>query len=177
VTRKTIRDRNVPDPRAFDAWLLSEAANDPDAGDEPFAQLFGEVLKVEPAPDFVARTVVLVQARQAERRRRAVFGWAAGLAAMAACAIAAYLMLPSLAPLTMKLVVLLASRGVPWLVAFTGVALDWWWTVGRVGGSVAAALATPARAGVIIGVELIGILAFLAIQKLTRGERLGDAQV
>ena len=65
----------------------------------------------------------------------------------------------------------------PWLVAYTTVAMDWWWTLARVGGVVASALITPARVVAVVGVELVGMLAFFALQRIAGAGRLGDASV
>jgi hypothetical protein len=53
--------------------------------------------------------------------------------------------------------------------------MDWWWTLGHVGAVIASALITPARMVAVVGVELVGILAFFALQRIAGVERLGDA--
>ena len=70
-----------------------------------------------------------------------------------------------------------SGHAVPWLIAYATVAMDWWWTLAHVGGVIASALMTPARVVAIFGVELFGILAFFALQRIAGAGRLGDAQV
>jgi hypothetical protein len=55
--------------------------------------------------------------------------------------------------------------------------MDSWWTLARVGGVIASALLTPTRAVAIVGFELVGLLAFYALQRVTGARRLGDAQL
>ena len=55
--------------------------------------------------------------------------------------------------------------------------MSWWLTLGHVGGVIASALITPGRVVAVVGVELFGLLAFYALQRIAGAERLGDAQV
>ena len=65
----------------------------------------------------------------------------------------------------------------PWLVAYASVALHGWLTLGHVGAVVAGTLMTPGRVAALVGVELVGILAFYALWRVAGAERLGDVQV
>ena len=176
MTRDTIRDRNMPDREQLERWLFSEEAGQDDAAEAEFAQLFTGFPRVEPGADFVQRTITEVWRMRARRRRILALGWAATMILVVAGAVTAYLASPQLATSVIKALAFASGRSVPWLVAYTTVAMDWWWTLARVGGAVAAALTTPARLVAIVGVELVGILAFFALQRIA-GERLGDAHV
>src|SRR5262249_2973800 len=101
---------------------------------------------------------------------------AAALIAVATVPVA-YTAMPYLGPWAIRTFAFATSHSVPWLIAYTRVALDSWWTLVRVGGNVAAAITTPAHAAALVCVELVGILAFFALLKLVRAERFGDAHV
>ena len=177
MTRDAIRDRNMQDREQLERWLASEATGQEDAADAAFAHLFAAVPKVEPGADFVQRTVTEVWRVRARHRRILALGWAATIILVVAGAVTAYFGSPRLATSVIKALAFASSRSVPWLVAYTTVAMDWWWTLARVGGAVASALITPARVAAIVGVELFGILAFFALQRIAGAERLGDAHV
>ena len=167
----------MPDREQLERWLRSEEAGQDDAADAALGHLFAGVPKVEPRADFVQRTVAEVWRLRARRRRLVAMTWAAALILVTAGAITAYVASPRLATSAIKALAFASSRSVPWLVAYTTVAMDWWWTVAQVGGVVASALMTPGRVVAVVGVELVGILAFVALQRIARAERFGDAQV
>jgi len=165
------------DRRLLERWLAAEEGGQDDAADAEFATLFAAVRKVEPTPDFVEQTVTAAWRWRVRRRRLVMLGSAAAILLVAGAAMVGYGVAPQLATSMIKALALVSGRAVPWLVAYATVAVDWWWTVGRVGGVVAAALITPARVVAVVGVELVGILAFYALQRIAGAERLGDAQV
>ena len=167
----------MPDPKQLERWLVSEETGQDDAAEAEFAHLFTALPRVEPGADFVQRTVTDVWRMRARRRRILALAWAATIILVVAGAVTAYVASPRLATSVIKALAFASSRSVPWLVAYTTVAMDWWWTRARVGGAVASALITPARVVAIVGVELVGILAFFALQRIAGAERLGDAQV
>ena len=78
---------------------------------------------------------------------------------------------------TVEALAFASGHAVPWLIAYATVAMNWWWMLAHVGGVIASALMTPARAAAIFGVELFGILAFFALQRIAGAGRFGDAQV
>ena len=156
-------------------WLLSEAAGDEDAAEVAFAQLFTALPKASPTAGFVDRTVFAVLRLRSRRRRLVALAWAASLLVAVGGGLLAYVAAPHLGQWTIKTVAFATGRSVPWLIAYTSVALDWWWIVAHVGGRIALAVATPVRASALVGIELIGILAFFALQKIARAEPLGDA--
>ena len=167
----------MPDRKELERWLFSEETGQEDAAEAEFAQLFTALPRVEPGADFVRRTVSEVWRMRARRRRILALGWAATIILVVAGAVTAYFASPRLATSVIKALAFASGRSVPWLVAYTTVAMDWWWTLARVGGAVASALITPARVVAIVGVELVGILAFFALQRIAGAERLGDAHV
>ena len=177
MTRDAIRDRNVPDRKDLERWLLSEETGEDDGADAAFAHLFSAVPKVEAGANFVERAVRAAWRLRAARRRARSFAWVGAAVIVAAGGAAAYVAAPSVGTLVLKTVAFAMGRVLPWLIAYTTVAMDWWWTVVRIGSHVAEAIATPARAIALVGVELIGILAFFALQRLAGAERLGDAQL
>jgi hypothetical protein len=73
--------------------------------------------------------------------------------------------------------VLVMSHAMPWLVAYATEAMNLWLIVARIGSHIAAAIATPPRAAALVGVELVGIFAFFALQRLVRLELRGEAHV
>lgn len=177
MTRDTIRDRNMPDREQLERWLLSEDEGQDDAADQAFAHLFAAVPKVEAGPAFVQRTVAEVWRRRARRRRILALGWAAAvIAAAGGVAVASVAAAPASA-WAVKTGVRLLSHAGPWLIAYATEAMNLWSVVARIGGHVAAALATPPRAAAIVGVELVGILAFFALQRLVGFEPRGEAQI
>lgn len=103
--------------------------------------------------------------------------WAAAIVLVVAGVAIASFGAPWLATSVIKTIAFAGGRAVPWLVAYTKVAMGWWWTLGHVGGVVASALMTPVRVIAIVGFELFGILAFFALQRIAGAGRLGDAQV
>jgi hypothetical protein len=167
----------MPDPKQLERWLISEETGQDDAAEAEFSHLFTALPRVEPGADFVQRTVTEVWRMRARRRRILALCWAATIILVVAGAVTAYVASPRLAASVIKALAFASSRSVPWLVAYTTVAMDWWWTLARVGGAVASALITPARVAAIVGVELFGILAFFALQRIAGAERLGDAHV
>jgi hypothetical protein len=167
----------MPDRKELERWLLSEETGQDDAAEAEFAHLFTALPRVEPDADFVQRTVTEVWQMRARHRRILALGWAATMILVVAGAVTAYVASPFLATKVIKAIAFASSRSVPWLVAYTTVAMDWWWTLARVGGAVASALMTPARVVAVLGVELVGILAFFALQRIAGAERLGDAHV
>jgi hypothetical protein len=167
----------MPDRQQLERWLFSEETGQDDAAEAEFAHLFTALPKIEPGADFVQRTVTEVRRMRVRHRRIMWLGWAATLILVLAGAVTAYLASPRLATSVIKALAFASGRSVPWLVAYTTVAMDWWWTLARVGGAVASAVITPARMVAVVGVELVGVLAFFALQRITGAERPGDAHV
>ena len=169
----------MPDREHLERWLLSEKAEQDDAADTAFAQVFAAVSKVEPGADFVERTVGVAWRLRAARRRALALAWAAAVVIAAAGGATTYLAAPFVGAWALKTVAFAIGRGFPWLIAYTAVAMDWWWTVARIGSHVAEAIATPPRAAALVGVELVGILAFFALQKLVvvGAEHRGEARI
>ena len=165
------------DRTELERWLAEEESGEDEAADAAFAHLFAAVPKIEPEPAFVQQADTAAWQWRARRRRLVALAWAATVVLVTAGAVAAYVASPQMATSVIKAFAFVSSRSVPWLVAYTTVAMDWWWTLARVGGVVASALITPARLVAIVGVELVGILAFVALQRIAGAERLGDAQV
>jgi hypothetical protein len=169
------------DRNELERWLAAEENGEDDASDaaadDAFAQLFTALPKVEPRPAFIERTVTATWQWRARRRRLVALGWAAAIAIIVAGGAMAYFASPFAAVSLIKGFAFVSGRALPWLVAYAKVALDWWSTLGHVGSVVTASLMTPARVTAILGVELIGILAFFALQRIAGAERFGDAQV
>jgi ActR/RegA family two-component response regulator len=189
-------DRRMPNREQLERWLASEAAGQDDAAaaaadsladdaadaaaDAAFAHLFAAMPRIEPRAEFIGRTVTEVGRMRARHRRILALGWVATIATIVlvvAGAVTAYVASPRVATSIIKALAFAGGHGVPWLVAYTTVAMDWWWTLARVGGAVASELVTPARIVAIVGIELVGILAFFALQRIAGVERLGDAHV
>jgi hypothetical protein len=59
-------------------------------------------------------------------------------------------------------------------VAYATEAMNLWWAIAGIAAAVGNALATPPTAGAIVGAELIGILAFFALQRLVAAGRPGE---
>ena len=165
------------DRRHLERWLTEEDAGHEDAAEAAFVQLFLSMPRVEPSPAFVDAAVTAAWRWRARRRRLLMGAWAAALVLVVTGAVIAFAGAPQIATGLVKGAALTSSRLLPWLVAYTTVAMDSWWTLARVGGVIAAALVTPARAIAIVGFELVGLLAFYALQRVAGARRLGDAQL
>ena len=165
------------DRDALERWLAAEDSGSDDAADAACAHVFAAVPKVEAPPAFVQQAVTAAWRWRVRRRRMVMLGSAAAVVLVTGAAIVGYGVAPQLAAALIKTFALVSGRALPWLVAYTTVAMDWWWTLARVGGIVATALITQARAVAVVGVELVGILAFYALQRIAGAGRLGDAQV
>jgi hypothetical protein len=177
VTRDAIRDRNMQDREQLERWLASEATGQEDAADAAFAHLFAAVPKVEPGAEFVDRTTARVWGERTRRRRVAVLGWAAAVVLAAAGSLAGYLAAAPVSAWAVKTGVQVMSHAMPWLVAYATEAMTLWWVAARVGNHIAIAIATPPRAAALVAVELVGIFAFFALQRLVRLELRGEAHV
>jgi len=165
------------DRQQLERWLAEEEGGHDDAADAAFAQLFTAMPRLEPRPAFVEQAVAAAWQWRARRRRLVAFGWAAAAVLVAAGALAAYLASPTLAPPFIKVLAFMGGRAVPWFVAYATVAMSSWLTLVHVGGVIASALVTPARVAALVGVELFGLLAFFALQRIAGAGRFGDAQV
>jgi len=163
--------------RELEHWLVAEQGDLEDAADAALAQLFAAVPRVEPLPAFVHQAVASAWRWRARRRRLVAFAWAASLLLVVAGAVAFYFASPLVATTAIKTLAFASGRTVPWLIAYTTVAVNGWLTLGHVGTVIASALVTPGRAVAVVGVELVGILAFFALQRIAGAARLGDAQV
>ena len=177
MTRDAIRDRNMQDRAQLERWLASEATEQDDAADAAFAHLFAALPKVEPRGDFVIRTTARVWGARTRRRRVAVFGWAAAVVVAAAGSLAGYAAAAPASAWAVKTGVQVMSHTMPWLVAYATEAMNLWWVAARVGNHIAVAIAAPPRAAALVAVELVGMVAFFALQRLVRLELRGEAQV
>jgi hypothetical protein len=174
-------DRNMPNREQLERWLSSEEAEQDaaadDAADAAFAHLFAAMPQIEPGAEFVQRTVAGVWRLRARRRRAVAFAWAASVVIAAAGCVAGYVVAVPVCVWMVKTGVLVTSHAAPWLIAYATVAIGWWSTLGHVGSVIASALITPARASAVVGVELVGLVAFFALQRIAGAGRFGDAQV
>lgn len=171
-----LNERNM-DRKQLEAWLIAEERADEDAADAAFAHLFAAVPKVEPRPTFVEQVVTAARGWRARRRQRLVVAWTAPIVLVGAIAVSGYFGSPVLARAAVKAIAFVSGTMVPWLFAYGSVALHGWLTLGHVGAVIAGALMTPGRVAALVGVELVGILAFYALQRIAGAGRLGDAQV
>ena len=165
------------DRRHLQRWLAEEEAGHEDAADAAFVQFFSSMPGVEPSPAFVDAAVASAWRWRARRRRLLIGAWTAALLLVATAAAIALAGAQQIATSLVKGTALTSSRLLPWLVAYATVAMDSWWTLARVGGVIASALVTPARAIAIVGFELVGLLAFYALHRVAGARRLGDAQL
>ena len=165
------------DRKQLERWLAEEESGQDPAADAAFAQLFTAMPRLEATPAFVEQAVTAAWRWRARRRRLVAMAWAAAAVLVAAGVLAAYLASPTVAPMFIKTLAFVSGRAVPWFVAYATVAMHWWLTLVHVGGVIVSALVTPARAAALVGVELFGLLAFFALQRIAGAGRLGDAQV
>ncbi len=167
----------MQDREQLERWLASEATEQDDAADAAFAHLFAAVPKVEPRAEFVERTAARVWGERMRRRRVAVFGWAAAVVIATAGSLVGYAAAAPASAWAVKTGVRVMSDAMPWLVAYATEAINLWWVAARVGNHIAVAIATPPRAAALVAVELVGIFAFFALQRLVRLELRGEAHV
>lgn len=165
------------DRKQLERWLAEEESGHDDAADAAFAHLFASVPKAEPAPAFVGQAVTAAWRWRARRRRLVTLAWAATILLVVGGVVGAFVASPRLAPVFIRTLAFVSGHAVPWLVAYATVAMDWWWTLAHVGGVIASAFMTPARVAALVGVELFGILAFFALQRIAGAGRFGDVQV
>jgi len=165
------------DRKQLERWLAEEERGHDEAADAAFTQLFAAVPRLEPRPAFVEQAVTAAWRWRARRRRLIASGWAAASVLVAAGVLGLYLASPTLAPVFIKALAYVTGHAVPWFVAYATVAMNGWLTLLHVGGVIASALMTPARVAALVGVELFGILAFFALQRIAGAGRFGDAQV
>jgi hypothetical protein len=165
--------------KQLDAWLRAEEGGDEDAADAALAHLFAAVPKLQPRSVFVEQVVATTWRWRARRRTLVAVAWSAAAAAalVVAGSVIAYFASPLLGGSIGKAIAYLSGHTVPWLIAYASVALHGWLTLGHVGAVVVAALMTPGRVAAVVGVELLGILAFYALHRIASAERFGDAQV
>jgi hypothetical protein len=163
--------------KQLDTWLMAEQGGEEDTADAALAHLFDAVPKVQPRSVFVEQAVISAWRWRARRRRLLSAAWTAAAALVVAGAVTTYFASPLLGRSAVKAVAFLSGHTVPWLIAYASVALHGWLTLGHVGAVIAAALITPGRVAAVVGVELLGILAFYALHRIASAERLGDAQV
>jgi hypothetical protein len=163
--------------KELDAWLIAEERGDEDAAEAAFADLFAAVPRVEPRAMFVEQAVTVAWRWRAVRRRRLAMAWAAAALLILGVATAGYFASPLFARAAVKTIAFVSGRIVPWLVAYGTVALHSWLTLGHVGAVIAGALLTPGRMAAVVGVELVGLLAFYALHRVAGAERLGEAQL
>jgi len=165
------------DRKELDAWLLAEERDDEDAADAAFAHVFSAVPKVEPRSMFVEEVVSAAWAWRARRRRRLALSWTTAAALVVVAVATAWIASAVLTRTVVQVVAFVSGHIVPWLVAYASVALHGWLTLGHVGAVIAGTLMTPGRVAALVGVELVGILAFYALWRVAGAERLGDVQV
>ena len=165
------------DRKQLEHWLAEEASGRDEAADAACAHLFTALPKVEPNPAFVEQAVTAALRWRTRRRRLVACAWAATILLVAVGVALVFLGAPRIATSVIKGFAFVSGRAVPWLLAYTTVAMSWWLTLGHVGGVIASALITPGRVVAVVGVELFGLLAFYALQRIAGAERLGDAQV
>jgi len=165
------------DRNELDAWLLAEECGDEDAADAAFAHVFSAVPKVEPRSMFVEEVVSAAWAWRARRRRRMALSWTTAAVLVGGTVASASLASAVLTRTVVQVVAFVSGHMVPWLVAYASVALHGWLTFGHVGAVIAGTLMTPGRVAALVGVELVGILAFYALWRVAGAERLGDVQV
>jgi hypothetical protein len=162
--------------KELDDWLMAEDSGQDNAADTAFAHLFATIPKAEPHQAFLEQAVATAWRWRARRRRLRIFAWAAVIALVIAGGVTAYLASPLVGRSAIKALAFLSGHAVPWLIAYVTVAMNGWLTLGHVGAVIAAALITPGRVVAVVGVELVGILTFYALQRIASAERLGDVQ-
>ena len=163
--------------KQLDAWLQAEQGGEEDAADAAFAHLFAAIPKVQPRSVFVEQAVVAAWGWRARRRWVLIGAWTAAAVLIVAAAAAVFSASPLLGRSLVKAIAFLSGHTVPWLIAYAGVALHGWLTLGHVGAVIGGALMTPGRAAAVVGVELLGIAAFYALNRIASAERLGDVHV
>jgi hypothetical protein len=167
----------MPHREQLERWLSSEESGEPEIADAAFAHLFGAVPKIEPRADFVPSTVAAISRMRARRRRMRSLAWAAMVVLALGGAVVASLAAAPATTWAVKTGVTILSHGMPWLIAYATEAVNLWWVIARLGTHLTAALATLPRAAALVGVELVGIFAFFALQRLVRFERRGEMTV
>jgi len=177
VNGKTIRDRNMPDRQQLQQWLDAERNGRDEEADEAFLGVFAALPRLQPSAAFAEQTMTAVVRWRARRRRLVALAWGTTTLIVVTGGLGAWLLGPSIAPSIVKPVALALSHATPWLVAYATEAVNLWWAIAGIAAAVGNALATPPTAGAIVGAELIGILAFFALQRLVAAGRPGEMRL
>ena len=159
-------------PTDIDAWLAIEERQDDEAAEAAFARA---VESLPPAPvsrQVIDRIVLAVQG--AARHDRRLLGWAQTLAAVFVLVVGAATALGAVeyaGASMLKVAVALVDHSALWLVGVTRAGVSWWSTAAHIGTDVGAAVSIRQGTIAILGTELLGFGALLALRRLLQPER------
>ena len=159
------------------AWLEREDAADEESAEAAFANAYAVIGRIDAHPEFILRTATLGRQVRLRRRRLSRLAWVAAAVAVAGAMTFVAGMAVPVSVWVVKVMALAISNAAPWLVAYSTEAISLWWFVVRVGGPLATAVDSPAAASALVGVELVGILAFYALYRIIQFENEGEVPV
>ena len=153
----------------IERWLTSEDRGDDQAAESAFASLLAAVPRIEPHPGFVER---IQAAAWRARPRHPVMARAARAAALLlgvmGSVAASGLALFSVGPALLVSGAGVASRSLGGILAGAVTGIEWWATGARMAVVVGETFSRREAAGVLLGVEVVGVLAFFVLHHLTR---------
>ena len=157
--------------------MRAEDGEDDAAADAAFLAVMSMLPRVEPAPDFAARTGARLSRVNARRRAIAFVARAAATVLISAASVAAaYWLLPVVAHAGVQAVVMLTG-GIVSLVSAIGGGMTWWSLAARVMDAVGQSLATPRTTAVIVGIECVAGAALYMLHRLLGSEGFrGDSE-
>lgn len=163
----------MPQPRdATDRWLVAEGQGDEDGAELAFADLCRALPRIEPGPAFVEHTGAALRRRARQqwlvRRAARVAAWGVGLGLSAGVT---YLLVVEVGGWLLGRGAVLVSRSLVWMMVSVAEGMDWWSVATRAGAALGDAMATPVSSAVLIGLEVVGVVALVGLQRVLRRER------
>lgn len=157
-------------------WMDAEQEGREDLAELAFTRLMSALPPVEPSEAFVAAVAHRAMHAHARTRRVQRLARMAAVMLVAGVSVAAIVALGSAAAAALSGAASLLSDGVVWLVRTAGGGIKWWSLAARVGGAVGASILTPTTVTAIVTIELLGISAIYALQRVLRYEGLDSQQ-
>jgi hypothetical protein len=166
------------DPRDnLERWLASEHQGDDDIAEAAFARAVQTLPRIEARPGFADRVVALAWRLERRRRMTVRLAWlAACLLLGAGASSVAYAVLAPRAAWLAEASAAILARSVAAFAAAAGLGLQWWSLSARIAATVQSVLATPQNTIALLGIELLGIVAFIGLKQLLvfNGQSTGE---
>ena len=157
------------DRDALRRWLEDEATAEDDAAEASFLQAMAVLRKAEASATFVTQVSTLaVDARRKEERQLLRVAWMSAGAAAVGVGLAAVFLSTSVGIWAIKAGARAFALAMPWVVAYSTEAVNIWWLIGRIGSPVASVLVSPPAAVMLVGAQVVSVLAFYGLYRIVR---------